>query len=102
MTCVWQVEMDHFKRQVLAKHWPHVRRHGDVRTFPPTDPGDWRCDLICGGFPCEDISRAGRMAGIDGPQSSLWAEFARIIGLVRPRFVLVENVARLLVGGIGR
>jgi DNA (cytosine-5)-methyltransferase 1 len=100
MRCVWQVEIDPYARRVLEQHWPHVRRHDDVRTFPPA--GEWGCDLICGGFPCQDISRAGRMEGIDdGKSSSLWTQFARVLRVVRPRFALVENVARLLVGGIG-
>lgn len=59
-------------------------------------------DLLCGGFPCDDISKAGRMQGMEGPQSSLWSEFARVIRVVRPRIVLVENVASLLVGPVGR
>jgi site-specific DNA-cytosine methylase len=59
-------------------------------------------DICTGGFPCQDISHAGKRAGIDGKRSGLWREFARIIGLVRPRYVLVENVATLLVRGMGR
>jgi DNA (cytosine-5)-methyltransferase 1 len=100
MQCAWQVEIDHYARRVLEKHWPSVRRHDDVRTFPPA--GDWSCDLIAGGFPCQDISNAGRRAGIDGERSGLWGEFARIICVLRPRFVLVENVAALLGRGMGR
>lgn len=96
MVCKWQVEIGDYARRVLAKHWPDVRRHDDVRTFPPSDPGEWAVDLICGGFPCQDISNAGKRAGIGGERSGLWSEFARIIGVVRPRFVLVENVAGLL------
>jgi DNA (cytosine-5)-methyltransferase 1 len=102
MRCVWQCEIDPFARRVLAKHWSDVRRHDDVRTFPPGNPDDWRCDLIAGGFPCQDISDAGRRAGIGGARSGLWAEFARVVRLVRPRFVLVENVAALLGRGMGR
>lgn len=100
--CGWQVEIDPFCQRVLAKHWPEVRRHADVRTFPPGDPGDWAADLICGGFPCQDLSRAGKRAGIDGDRSGLWAEMHRIVRVVRPRFVLVENVAAILDGGLGR
>jgi DNA (cytosine-5)-methyltransferase 1 len=100
LTTEWQVEIDPFCRRVLEKHWPNVRRWDDVRTFPPR--GDWRVDVVCGGFPCTDISNAGRRAGIYGEQSGLWREYARVIGILRPRFVLVENVAALLVRGIGR
>jgi DNA (cytosine-5)-methyltransferase 1 len=100
MRCSWQVEIDPYARRVLEKHWPDVRRHEDVRIFPP--PGDWGVDLVCGGFPCQDISNAGKRVGIEGERSGLWREYARIIGVLRPRFVLVENVSALLVRGMGR
>ena len=100
MKCVWQVEIDPFCQRVLAKHWPDVRRHDDVRTFPPA--GDWYADVICGGFPCQDISVAGKRAGIDGERSGLWRDYARVIRLLRPRYVVVENVPALLVRGINR
>lgn len=99
--CVWQVEIDAYARRVLAKHWPDVRRHDDVKTFPPQE-GDWQCDLICGGFPCQDVSNAGKRVGIDGERSGLWGEFSRIVRVLRPRYVLVENVAALLVRGLDR
>jgi DNA (cytosine-5)-methyltransferase 1 len=102
MRCVWQVEIDPFCQKVLGKHWPLVRRHDDVRTFPPEPVDDWRCDVICGGFPCQDISNAGRRAGIEGERSGLWGEYARIIRVLRPHYVVVENVAALLVRGLGR
>ncbi len=96
----WQVEIDPFCRRVLAKHWPDVRRWDDVRTFPP--PGEWGVDVICGGFPCQDISRAGYQLRIDAPRSGLWSKYASIIREIRPRFVIVENVAALLESGMGR
>ena len=103
MKTVWQVEKDEYARKVLAKHWPDVRRHDDVCTFPPGDPDDWRCDLICGGFPCQDISGANPNAlGLAGKRSGLWSEYMRILRVLRPRFVLVENVAALLDRGFGR
>src|SRR5687767_562507 len=91
MRCEWQVEIDPYCRRVLAKHWPDVRRWDDVRTFPPD--GDWGVDVICGGFPCQDISAAGKQAGIEGERSGLWGEYERIIRVLRPRIVVVENVA---------
>lgn len=100
MQCGWQVEIDPFARRVLEKHWPDVRRHDDVRTFPPTEPEDWKVDLICGGFPCQDISNAGHHVGIQGERSGLWFEYRRIIRDLQPRFVLVENVAALLDRGM--
>ena len=59
-------------------------------------------DVLCGGFPCQDLSVAGRGAGIDGARSGLWAEYARLIRELRPRYVVVENVPALLVRGLGR
>ena len=100
MVCKWQVELDDYASRVLAKHWPNVPRHDDVRTFPTADR-DWAVDLICGGFPCQDISVAGKGAGLAGERSGLWYEFARIIGDIRPRYVVVENVAALLNRGMG-
>jgi DNA (cytosine-5)-methyltransferase 1 len=100
MQCAWQVEIDPYAQKVLAKHWPDVRRHADVCTFPPEE-GDWEVDLICGGFPCQDISYAGKGAGLAGARSGLWFQFARIIGDLRPRYVIVENVSALLTRGMG-
>ncbi len=99
MVCKWQVEKDGYAKRVLEKHWPDVRRHDDVCTFPPA--GEWGTDLICGGFPCQDISFAGKGAGLAGERSGLWSEFARIVRVLRPRFVVVENVAALLGRGLG-
>ena len=99
--CKWQVEIDPFCRRVLAKHWPSVPKHDDVRTFPP-DSGDWRVDLIAGGFPCQDISGAGKGAGLDGERSGLWREQFRIIRDLRPRYVVVANSPVLLVRGLDR
>jgi DNA (cytosine-5)-methyltransferase 1 len=64
--------------------------------------GDCGIEVICGGFPCQDISVAGRGAGIEGERSGLWMEYARIVGEVRPRYVIVENVAALLGRGLAR
>jgi DNA (cytosine-5)-methyltransferase 1 len=102
LECKWQVEIDPYCRLVLEKHWPHVRRHDDVRTFPPTDADQWRVDVICGGFPCQDISNAGKRAGINGEQSGLWGEMFRVVCDLRPQFVIVENVAALLDRGMAR
>jgi len=100
MVCKWQVEIDPYARRVLEKHWPAVPKWDDVRTFPPN--GNWLVDVICGGFPCQDISVAGKGAGIDGERSGLWSEYVRIIRLLRPRFVIVENVPSLTFRGLDR
>ena len=92
----WQVEQDPFCRSVLARHWPDAERFVDVEAENPLSP----VDIICGGFPCQDISDAGTKAGITGKRSGLWFAFARVIGAVRPRFVVVENVAALRSRGL--
>lgn len=96
MRVAWQVELDPYCRAVLARHFPEARRFGDVREVGAQDLAP--VDLICGGFPCQDLSAAGRGAGIDGARSGLWAEFARIVRELRPGYVLVENVPALLTG----
>ena len=98
----WQVEIDEFCRKVLAKHWPDTRRHDDVKTFPPTDPSEWKVDVIAGGFPCQDISNAGRREGIGGKRSGLWSEFARIVREIGPKIVVIENVPAIFDRGIDR
>lgn len=98
MRCVAQVEIDDYCNRVLAKHWPQVQRFRDVRSVGAHNLP--RADVIAGGFPCQDISDAGKRVGITGQRSGLWTEFARIICELRPRYVLVENVAALLHRGI--
>jgi DNA (cytosine-5)-methyltransferase 1 len=96
----WQVEADPFCRSVLEKHWPSVRRFSDVRDVYP-----WELepvDVLCGGFPCQDISLAGKGAGLEGARSGLWANFAWLIGELRPRFVVIENVLALARRGLDR
>lgn len=90
--CRWQVENNEWCQRILAKHWPNVPRYGDVRAV-----GDEleRVDLICGGFPCQPVSKAGRRKA-QADDRWLWPEFARLIRLLRPRFVLLENVPGLL------
>lgn len=103
MTTVAFCDINPFCRRVLAKHWPNVHIFEDVRTLSAQHlaAAGISVDLICGGFPCQDISRAGTGAGIEGERSGLWREFARLIREIRPRYVLVENVAALLDGGMG-
>jgi DNA (cytosine-5)-methyltransferase 1 len=95
-------EIEPFCRLVLAKHWPKVPIYEDVRTLSADTlrRDGLAADVICGGFPCQDISRAGAGAGLAGERSGLWREYARLIGDIRPSFVLVENVAALLDRGM--
>jgi len=100
MACKWQVEIDDYATRVLTKHWPDVPKYRDVRECGAHNLS--HVDLICGGFPCQDVAEGGKLAGIDGQRSGLWREFSRLVGELRPRFVLVENVANLLFGDNGR
>ncbi len=93
-------EIEDFPRKVLRKHWPDVPIFEDVRELTGEQVGS--VDVICGGFPCQDISRAGSGEGLDGSRSGLWSEYARLIGEIRPQFVIVENVAALLHRGLNR
>ncbi|MDY6960326.1 MAG: DNA cytosine methyltransferase [Pseudomonadota bacterium] len=97
-------EIEPFARRVLRKHWPEVPIYEDVRqlTADALRRDGIGVDLICGGFPCQDISFAGKGAGLAGERSGLWSEFARLIGELRPEFVIVENVAALLGRGLDR
>jgi DNA (cytosine-5)-methyltransferase 1 len=100
MRVVWQVECDPYARAVLRKHWPTTALYDDVRSVGAANLAP--VDLVCGGFPCQDISNAGKRVGINGERSGLWSEYARIIRELRPRYVLVENVAALLARGLER
>lgn len=88
----WQVELDPFCRQVLAKHWPNVDRSvEDVRNACASNL--LPVDVVCGGFPCQDVSSAGKRAGLAGARSGLWFEFRRVIRELRPAGLVIENVA---------
>ena len=100
MECAGQVEIDAKCNEVLAYHWPHVWRHNDVRAV--TRQNAPTVDLVCGGFPCQDLSVAGRRAGLAGERSGLWFEFRRVLADLRPRWVVVENVPGLLSSQRGR
>ena len=94
-TTVWQCEQDKAAAKVLAYHWPNVPNLGDITAV------DWNAvepvDILCGGFPCQDVSAAGKRAGIkDGTRSGLWAVFADAIDALRPSIVIIENVRGLL------
>jgi len=91
--CAFQVEVDPFCTKVLERHWPHVPRHRDIRGVTPTDLA--AVDLLCGGFPCQDLSVAGRRAGLAGARSGLFFEFVRVATELRPRWLLLENVPGL-------
>jgi len=97
-------EIEEFPRKVLAKHWPGIPIYEDVRelTAGRLAADGIHIDVIAGGFPCQDISIAGSKAGIEGEKSGLWKEFSRLIGEIRPRYAIMENVSNLLSGDYGR
>lgn len=97
MTVVGQVEQDPYCQLVLARHFPKVPLHDDVRTAPAWWTGRVRprVDLVCGGFPCQPFSLGGYQRGVDDDRW-LWPAFARVIRAVGPRFVLMENVSALV------
>jgi DNA (cytosine-5)-methyltransferase 1 len=108
---VYQVEIDPFRREILARHWPNVRRYVDVEKVEKDVGSEGygigslpRVDVVCGGFPCQDVSSANVRSRkrLDGRKSGLWREFFRVIlrlcdpnvhgGFRRPIFIFVENV----------
>ena len=92
------IEIDPFCQKVLKKHWPHVPIHDDIRTFT-AKPKEYQ--VICGGFPCQDISVAGLQKGItEETRSGLFFELMRVIRMVRPQYVVLENVAASLNRGL--
>lgn len=89
----WFVENDPRAQAILRQHWPNAQIHGDITTV---DFGNLpHVDILTGGFPCTDLSMAGKRVGITGSRSGLWREYARAIRNLRPQLALVENVTAL-------
>lgn len=94
-TPAWFVEFDSAPSQILAKNFPNVPNYGDITKidFTQVEP----VDILTGGFPCQDLSVAGKRAGLkEGTRSGLWIEFARAIKELKPKYVIIENVRGLL------
>lgn len=95
---VWYAETDRHAQTVLHQRWPEVVNLGDIRAV------DWTrvepVDVLTAGFPCQDISNAGKRAGITGKSSSLWSAVADAVRALLPAFVFVENVAALRSRGL--
>ena len=102
MECVAVCEIDKNAQSVLRRHFPKAELFDDVRKVGKETHGRNAIDLICGGFPCQDVSIAGRRAGLAGERSGLWFEFARIIDEIEPRWVIIENVPGLLSSNKGQ
>jgi DNA (cytosine-5)-methyltransferase 1 len=93
------IEWEPYCQRILNQHWPAVPIHSDIQDF---NPPAFSADVICGGFPCQDISVAGKQAGIkQGTRSGLFYELIRVIRLVRPKYVVLENVAAIVTNGLG-
>ena len=93
------VEIDPYCQKVLKKHWPDVPIHDDIKTYKPKPNS---ASVIVGGFPCTDISTAGKGLGITKEtRSGLFYELMRVVCLVRPKYVILENVAAILNNGMG-
>lgn len=97
--CKWQVENDDYCTRILQKHWPKIKRYGDIYDINKDQLE--KVDLICGGFPCQPVSQAGRRKGREDHRW-LWPQFHETICAVRPEWVLVENVPGLLSIDSGR
>tara|TARA_R100001440_G_scaffold75739_1_gene103843 strand:+ start:22533 stop:23459 length:927 start_codon:yes stop_codon:yes gene_type:complete len=92
---IWQVEQNQFCQSVLRKHWADAIIYDDIRTVGAHNLES--VDVLCGGFPCQDISIAGKKRGINnGKKSSLYYEMFRVICEIRPRIIVLENVAAIL------
>jgi DNA (cytosine-5)-methyltransferase 1 len=94
----WQCEFDSWKQQVLRAHWPDVELFDDICTMQDPAP----VDVMIGGFPCQDLSVAGRRKGFSGERSVLAFEFLRVAESLQPRWIVLENVPGLLSSSGGR
>ena len=92
---LWSCEIEEFQRNILKKHFTNIIQYEDIRKLQKPE----YVDIISGGFPCQDISIAGKGIGIIGERSGLWAEYYRIIRNIRPKYILIENSPMLLVRG---
>lgn len=100
MTCLSQCEINPQALRVLRRHWPAIPKIESVDDFHAD--GTIQPDLLCGGFPCQDLSVAGQRAGLAGKRSGLFWEFVRIIDELSPSWILIENVPGLLSSQGGR
>jgi len=92
----WQCEIDPWCQQILEQHWPGLTRYSDIKEVTHAE----KVDILAGGFPCQPVSSAGGKKAQADPRW-LWPEYARLISIIRPRYVLVENVPGLLIRGMG-
>ena len=95
---LWFIENDLYCQAVLRKRFPEAKIYGDIKEV---DFGAiQKPDVLTGGFPCQDISNAGKRAGIEGSRSSLWKYYCEAIRILRPKYALIENVSALAIRGL--
>lgn len=96
LTTKWICEINTYRKQILRQHFPHAYQYRNIVQLKNPE----RVDVLTGGFPCQDISVAGKAAGIIGPQSRLWAEYLRVIYESMPRYIIIENSSQLTNKGL--
>ena len=94
----WFIENEPYAQAVLKKQWPGTPVHGDITKINLEELP--KVDILTGGFPCQDISNAGKRVGIQGSRSGLWTYYCEAISVLRPRIALIENVSALLGRGL--
>jgi DNA (cytosine-5)-methyltransferase 1 len=94
----WYSEIDPYACAVMKKNFPHIPNLGDIQKI--NGKSIEQVDILVGGFPCQDVSYAGKGAGLAGKRSGLWKEYARLIGELKPRYVVAENVTALRTRGL--
>ncbi|UOF81172.1 cytosine specific methyltransferase [Caudoviricetes sp.] len=99
-TTVWVSEIDPYASAVLKKHFPDAPNLGDITKLDGTKAPP--IDMLVGGFPCQDISLAGKGVGIEGSRSGLWSHYARLIDETQPKYIVAENVSALRSRGLDR
>ena len=92
--CIGLSETDRYASELLAKRFPGIKNYGDARKINPNELQDF--DLLCGGFPCQAFSIAGKRRGFQDTRGTLFFEIARIVKAKRPSYLLLENVKGLL------
>lgn len=100
MECAWVSEIDKNCNALMERRRPNIPNLGDVRNVAKRNAKP--VDVVCGGFPCQDLSVAGKRAGLAGERSGLWFQFHRVLASLEPRWVVVENVPGLLSSNSGR
>lgn len=93
---LWNCEIEKYQGKILELRFPNAERHTDITKAT----GFRYVDIISGGFPCQDISLAGKREGIKGKRSGLWSEMCRIVREVGPKYVIVENSPALIISGL--